>query len=184
MGARRDHDWGDNREEPCPLKLAGCHVKAMSKFRTRMDVDIFKKHAKEVQSFPSPSLILPTWLGWLIAYTYRSKKEKKLSSYAVAETQALPRRHDSPQNRTPARPWSRRQPRPPHQQTRTHHHCCCYYCYCRRCHHFLLRLCRWRLRRRGGRCRCCRSNLVPLLCQCVVTCAAAAVARPSILLLS
>ena len=38
---------------------------------------------------------------------------------AVAETQELPRRHDRPQNRTPARPWSRRQPRPPHQRTRT-----------------------------------------------------------------
>ena len=41
----------------------------------------FKKHAKEVQSFPSPSLISPTWLGWLTAHTYCSKNEKKSSSY-------------------------------------------------------------------------------------------------------
>ncbi|KAH9984712.1 hypothetical protein BJV77DRAFT_1062120 [Russula vinacea] len=57
-----DHDRGDNREKRL-LKLVGAVVvKTMSKYRTRMDVDTFKKHAKE--------------LTHIIA-----EKEKKSSSY-------------------------------------------------------------------------------------------------------
>ena len=52
---KSDHDRGDNREKRL-LKLVGAVVvKTMSKYRTRMDVDTFKKHAKEVRSlFPLP----------------------------------------------------------------------------------------------------------------------------------
>ncbi|KAF8487420.1 hypothetical protein DFH94DRAFT_641821 [Russula ochroleuca] len=57
-----DHDRGDNREKRL-LKLVGAVVvKTMSKYRARMDVDTFKKHAKE--------------LTHIIA-----EKEKKSSSY-------------------------------------------------------------------------------------------------------
>jgi hypothetical protein len=53
-GEKGDHDWEDNREK-CLLKFVDAVVvKTMSKHPTQMDVDTFKKHAKEVQSFPFP----------------------------------------------------------------------------------------------------------------------------------
>lgn len=49
-GGRRANSAGDNREKRL-LKLVGAVVvKTMSKYRGRMDVDTFKKHAKEVRS--------------------------------------------------------------------------------------------------------------------------------------
>jgi [histone H3]-lysine36 N-trimethyltransferase len=56
-GKKRHHDRDreDNREKRL-LKLVGAVVvKTMSKYRTRMDVDTFKKHAKEVGGIPTPS---------------------------------------------------------------------------------------------------------------------------------
>ena len=57
---RKDKERGekrrgeDNREKRL-LKLVGAVVvKTMSKYRTRMEVDTFKKHAKEVRSLPLP----------------------------------------------------------------------------------------------------------------------------------
>jgi hypothetical protein len=56
------HGREDEREKRL-LKLVGAVVvKTMSKYRTRMDVDTFKKHAKEVRSF-SPPLPSPPPLG-------------------------------------------------------------------------------------------------------------------------
>jgi hypothetical protein len=50
-----DRDREDNREKRL-LKLVGAVVvKTMSKYRARMDVDTFKKHAKEVRGIPTPS---------------------------------------------------------------------------------------------------------------------------------
>ena len=50
------HGREDEREKRL-LKLVGAVVvKTMSKYRTRMDVDTFKKHAKEVRSFFPPPL--------------------------------------------------------------------------------------------------------------------------------
>jgi hypothetical protein len=50
-----DRDREDNREKRL-LKLVGAIVvKTMSKYRTRMDVDVFKKHAKEVRGIPTSS---------------------------------------------------------------------------------------------------------------------------------
>ena len=52
---KRDHDQGDSREKRL-LKLVGAVVvKTMSKYRMRMDVDTFKKHAKEVRGLSSSS---------------------------------------------------------------------------------------------------------------------------------
>lgn len=49
-GRRANAAAGDNREKRL-LKLVGAVVvKTMSKYRGRMDVDTFKKHAKEVRS--------------------------------------------------------------------------------------------------------------------------------------
>ena len=52
---RHGHGQGHGREderEKRLLKLVGAVVvKTMSKYRTRMDVDTFKKHAKEVRAF-------------------------------------------------------------------------------------------------------------------------------------
>jgi histone-lysine N-methyltransferase SETD2 len=54
---RPGHGREDEREKRL-LKLVGAIVvKTMSKYRSRMDVDTFKKHAKEVRAF----------LGYLIA---------------------------------------------------------------------------------------------------------------------
>jgi [histone H3]-lysine36 N-trimethyltransferase len=56
-GEKRHHDRDpeDNREKRL-LKLVGAVVvKTMSKYRTRMDVDTFKKHAKEVRGIPISS---------------------------------------------------------------------------------------------------------------------------------
>ncbi len=59
-----DRDGEDNREKRL-LKLVGAVVvKTMSKYRTRMDVDTFKKHAKEVRGLPTSSgLFSLTTLG-------------------------------------------------------------------------------------------------------------------------
>ncbi|KAF8481737.1 hypothetical protein DFH94DRAFT_406103 [Russula ochroleuca] len=47
-GEKGDHDWEDNREK-CLLKFVDAVVvKTMSKHPTQMDVDTFKKHAKEL----------------------------------------------------------------------------------------------------------------------------------------
>jgi len=58
MGEKKCHqdgNWEDNREKRL-LKLVGAVVvKTMSKYRTRMDVDTFKKHAKEVCGIPTSS---------------------------------------------------------------------------------------------------------------------------------
>ena len=57
-GQKKHHhnrDPEDNREKRL-LKLVGAVVvKTMSKYRTRMDVDTFKKHAKEVRGIPTSS---------------------------------------------------------------------------------------------------------------------------------
>jgi [histone H3]-lysine36 N-trimethyltransferase len=44
-----DRDREDNREKRLLKLVGGVVVKTMSKYRTRMDVDTFKKHAKEVR---------------------------------------------------------------------------------------------------------------------------------------
>jgi hypothetical protein len=56
-GKKRDPDREDSREKRLLKLVGGIVVKTMSKYRTRMDVDTFKKHAKEVRGlFPPPSL--------------------------------------------------------------------------------------------------------------------------------
>ena len=80
MGARRDHNWGDNREEPCPLKLAGCHVKAMSKYRTRMDVDI-QETCKRGAVFPLSLSDFADVAGMAYSLHISFNNEKKSSSY-------------------------------------------------------------------------------------------------------
>jgi hypothetical protein len=75
-----DPDQEDNREKRL-LKLVGAVVvKTMSKYRTRMDVDTFKKHAKEVRGIPPLPLELfsLTWLGWFTAHTYHCGKGEKV----------------------------------------------------------------------------------------------------------
>jgi [histone H3]-lysine36 N-trimethyltransferase len=54
---KRHHDRdGEVNREKRLLKLVGAVVvKTMSKYRTRMDVDTFKKHAKEVRGLPTSS---------------------------------------------------------------------------------------------------------------------------------
>jgi len=58
MGEKKCHHdgyWRDNREKR-RLTLVGAVVaKTMSRYRTRMDVDTFKKHAKEVRGIPTSS---------------------------------------------------------------------------------------------------------------------------------
>jgi hypothetical protein len=74
-----DRDREDNREKRL-LKLVGAIVvKTMSKYRTRMDVDTFKKHAKEVGGIPTFSWVVSlTWLGWFTAHTYHCGEGEKV----------------------------------------------------------------------------------------------------------
>jgi hypothetical protein len=78
---KRHHDDQDNREKRL-LKLVGAVVvKTMSKYRTRMDVDTFKKHAKEVRgvSFSFPfALFSLTRLGWFTAHTCHCGEGEKV----------------------------------------------------------------------------------------------------------
>jgi histone-lysine N-methyltransferase SETD2 len=53
-GKKRDPDREDNREKRLLKLVGGVVVTTMSKYRTRMDVDTFKKHAKEVRGLSSP----------------------------------------------------------------------------------------------------------------------------------
>ncbi|KAI9432731.1 hypothetical protein H4582DRAFT_1820762 [Lactarius indigo] len=70
-GGRRGASGGEDNREKRLLKLVGAVVvKTMSKYRARMDVDTFKKHAKE--------------LTHIIA-----EKEKKSSSYRENKLEAL-----------------------------------------------------------------------------------------------
>ncbi len=58
IGEKKRHHDGDREDsrETLLLKLVDAVVvKTMSKYRTRMDVDTFKKHAKEVRGIPTSS---------------------------------------------------------------------------------------------------------------------------------
>jgi hypothetical protein len=88
-GEKRHHDRDpeDNREKRL-LKLVGAVVvKTMSKYRTRMDVDTFKKHAKEVRGFPTSSRVV---FAYMVQLTHIiAEKEKKSSSYKDNKLDAL-----------------------------------------------------------------------------------------------
>lgn len=57
-GERRSGSGGEDNREKRLLKLVGAVVvKTMSKYRARMDVDTFKKHAKEVRASPLTFLL-------------------------------------------------------------------------------------------------------------------------------
>ena len=75
-----DRDREDNRDKRL-LKLVGAVVvKTMSKYRTRMDVDTFKKHAKEVRSIPIHfELFSFTYMaGMFTAHTYYCGEGEKV----------------------------------------------------------------------------------------------------------
>jgi len=81
----RRHNREGDREKRL-LKLVGAIVvKTMSKYRSRMDVDMFKKHAKEVKRFRSlsPRFVFAHTAGMCFLQLTHiiAEKEKKSSSY-------------------------------------------------------------------------------------------------------
>jgi hypothetical protein len=78
---------GDNREKRL-LKLVGAVVvKTMSKYRARMDVDTFKKHAKEVRG--NAPLVFTSFTNTTQLTHIIAEKEKKSSSFKENKLDAL-----------------------------------------------------------------------------------------------
>ena len=78
-----DRDREDNREKRL-LKLVGAVVvKTMSKYRTRMDVDTFKKHAKEVRGIPTYSWVVFAYVAAMVYSSHISLRRRRKSRRAT-----------------------------------------------------------------------------------------------------
>ena len=170
---RKDKERGekrrgeDNREKRL-LKLVGAVVvKTMSKYRTRMDVDTFKKHAKEVLSLS----FVPYCFADVPGMTYslhislrrrrKSRRATRTISSILSRTRRRPRSKSSPESistrsytnwrrasavhqiRTRARPRSRGDTTP--TRARQRHHAL--YCQRRRCRERTVAMWIWTWRR-------------------------------------
>lgn len=88
---KKREDKEANREKRL-LKLVGAVVvKSMSKYRAQMDVETFKKHAKEVrrsQLFPIPAYSLTALFAYQLTHII-AEKEKKSTSYRENKLDSL-----------------------------------------------------------------------------------------------
>lgn len=84
----------DNREKRLVKLVGAVVVKTMSKYRARMDVDTFKKHAKEVRTVPPPHLHSAKTSATTAHAHYRGER-KEIVKFQRKQTGRVVRREKS-----------------------------------------------------------------------------------------